>query len=391
MYFQYTRQKGNDYINFLLKEQFSPKNIFKKEELIVKGLEDFVEIKENSDEFEEENTDFEDIATSVRSKLKPIDIENYIKSLKSASVHWYNTYNPINNKDLTKEEQQWIEKLNRIGIAYFRPLITASFLNENIDSSQRVKLFQTIERFIFVAFRLGRALSSYRNSEFYRCARLLQTGEWSINQVIALLEVRLNFSFKESDDGKLWFDYEYFKKHIDKHFQNGGGFYWWNGLKYFLYEYEMELVQQRGSQKIDWDFFVKNDADKVSIEHILPQTPDKECWKSVLKGLKKKEIAILQGTLGNLVPLSRSINSSIQNDCFDDKKKAKLDDKGNKIRQGYCDGSHSEIKVSQYPQWRKEEILERGIDLLTFMERRWNLKFETTDKKILLLGMDFLN
>ncbi|KAA6303976.1 hypothetical protein EZS27_044381, partial [termite gut metagenome] len=42
----------------------------------------------------------------------------------------------------------------------------------------------------------------------------------------------------------------------------------WNGLRYFLYEYEMEKVRQRGSQKIDWKLFVKSEKDKVSIEHI---------------------------------------------------------------------------------------------------------------------------
>jgi hypothetical protein len=35
----------------------------------------------------------------------------------------------------------------------------------------------------------------------------------------------------------------------------------------------------------------------------------------------------------------------LQNDCFDDKKEAKYNDRNEKIRQGYSDGSHSEIEV----------------------------------------------
>lgn len=393
MSFPYKREKGSDYIDFLLNQKFTPKNIFEKVEIHVTSLEEFEEVKEFDLE-DEDNGDTEDeiqVANKLVSKLKPKEIEQYVNSLKAAAVAWYNTSNPFDNGAvLTKAEREWLDRLNRIGISYFRPLVTASFLNEDIDSSERVKLFKAIERFIFIAFRLKNAFSNYRNSEFYRAARLLKNKEWDIDGIIESLDKRLEFCFDEGENGGKYFDYTPFKKYIDKHFQNGGGFYWWNGLRYFLYEYEMSLVKQRGSQKIDWALFVKADGDKVSIEHILPQTPDKPCWKSLLKGVSKKEINKLQGTLGNLVPLSRSINSSIQNDCFADKKKAKLDDQGAKIREGYYDGSHSEIEVSLDEKWTQAEILNRGLKLLTFMEKRWGLQFENERAKIELLGLEFL-
>jgi hypothetical protein len=391
MYFPYSRQKGDDYINFLLNEQFTPKNIFAKKEILAVTLEEFHEIKDNVDELDEENLTDTDLPVISRSKLKPKEIEDYVNSLKAAAVHWYNTFNPINNTDLDSNEQLWIDRLNRIGISYFRPLVTASFLNSNIATTERIKLFQAIERFIFIVFRMRAAVSNYRNSEFYKAARFLRKSEWTVDGIVDILKTRMDFAFYELEGGsQSFFDYEYFKKYIDKHFQNGGGFYWWNGLKYFLYEYEMHLVKQRGSQKIDWELFVRNDGDKVTIEHILPQTPDKACWKAVLKGFSKNEILRLQGTLGNLVPLSRSVNSSLQNDCFNDKKDAKYDDKGVKIRHGYNNGSHSEIEVSNYEEWTSSDIGERGLNLLTFMEERWSLKFESDEHKLELLGLDFL-
>lgn len=390
MSFPYKREKGSDYIDFLLNQKFTPKNIFEKIEIPVTGLQEFEEIKEIEIEDDEESE--EDIQTSKRvSKLKPKEIEQYVNSLKAAAVFWYNSSNPFDSGAvLTKTEREWLDRLNRIGISYFRPLVTASFLNDEIDSNQRIKLFKAIERFIFIAFRLKNAFSNYRNSEFYRAARLLKNKEWTIDGIIESLNNRLGFCFNEDESGNKFFDYSPFKKYIDKHFQNGGGFYWWNGLRYFLYEYEMSLVRQRGSQKIDWTLFIKADGDKISIEHILPQTPDKPCWKSLFKGISKKEVNKLQGSLGNLVPLSRSINSSIQNDCFLDKKKAKLDEAGVKIREGYYDGSHSEIEVSLEEQWTSEEILKRGIKLINFMERRWSLQFENNASKIELLGLEFL-
>ena len=152
----------------------------------------------------------------------------------------------------------------------------------------------------------------------------------------------------------------------------------------------MEKVRQRGSQKIDWKLFVKSEKDKVSIEHIYPQTPDNKYWKEQFKGFKKSQLKYFNGSLGNLLPLSQSINSSLQNDSFIDKKNPKLDNEGNKIRQGYNDGSHSEIEVSAYENWNADSILERGLKLLEFIEKRWNLKFENDEAKTDLLFLNFM-
>ncbi len=391
MYFQYSRQKGDDYINFLLNNYFTPKNIFEKIEIPVNNLEEFREYTDAEEDLEEDNTDLSELTLS-KSKLRPKEIEDYIHSLKAAAIHWYNTHNPINNADLQPDEQVWIDRLNRIGIAYFRPLVTASFLNTSITTEERVKLFKAIERFIFIAFRLSRAFSSYRNSEFYKAARFLNRGEWSVDYVSSLLNTRIDYAFYVNEESpRRWFNYEYFHVYVEKHFKNGGGFYWWNGLRYFLYEYEMHLVKKRGSQRIDWNLFVKGEKDKVSIEHILPQTPDADCWKVAMKGVPKKHHQYLKGTLGNLVPLSQSINSSLQNDCFEEKKQPRFDENGNKTRSGYDDGSHSEIEISRNTQWTPAEIMKRGIDLLTFMEKRWKLEFESEEDKVMLLGLTFLN
>ncbi len=392
MYFQYTRQKGDDYIRFLLEKQFTPQNIYEKNEVRLSSLTKFEEIKEteNNDQEEVEINGIDDKKVLI-PKLTPKEIENYVNSLKSAAVHWYNTYNPINNQVLTKDERLWIDRLNRIGIIYFRPLVTVTFLRDDITSKERIKLFKAIERFIFITFKLSRAFSNYRNNEFYKAARQLRNKELTIDDVIERLEERMDYCFYTPENSdETFFDYTYFQKFIEKKFKSGGGFYIWNGLRYFLYEYEMEKVRQRGSQKIDWQLFVKSERDRVSIEHIYPQSPKNKCWKKSFKGQKKSNINYFQGTLGNLLLLSKSINSSLQNDCFDDKKKAKFDENNKKLRQGYSDGSHSEIEVAAYEQWTPNEILKRGYLLLEFMEKRWDLKFENDLAKAELLFLDFM-
>jgi len=392
MYFQYSREKGDDYIRFLLEQKFTPQNIYAKTEVKLSTIEDFEEIRINEEADQEElETDSSEEEIIMRSKLSPKEIEDYVNSLKSAAVHWYNSHNPLNNQELTNEESLWIDRLNRIGIVYFRPLVTASFLSQNITSSQRVKLFKAIERFIFITFRLSRAFSTYRNSEFYRSSRKLRKNELSIKEIISTLEERMDYCFYTPENTEnTYFDYTYFQKFIDKKFKRGGGFYYWNGLRYFLYEYEMEKVRQRGSQKIDWKLFVKGEKDRVSIEHIYPQTPIHENWINSFSNLKGENQKFFQGSLGNLLPLSQSINSSLQNDCFEDKKNPKYNDKNEKIRQGYLDGSHSEIEVASYSEWNADSILERGNKLLEFMEKRWQLKFEDDKSKAELLFLDFL-
>lgn len=390
MYFQYTREKGDDYIRFLLEQKFTPQNIYSKTEVKLSAIHEFVEISEGNeiDQEEGEENGIEENEVFLRSKLSPKEIEDYVNSLKSAAVHWYNTHNPLNNQDLTTEESLWIDRLNRIGIIYFRPLVTASFLSKDSDRKNRIQLFKAIERFIFITFRLGRAFSSYRNSEFYRAARQLRKNELTVNEITDRLSQRMDWCFYTPEDSNdTFFDYSYFQKFIEKKFKSGGGFYNWNGLRYFLYEYEMDKVRQRGSQKIDWKLFIKGETDKISIEHIYPQTPDNKCWKESFKGYKTADQKYFQGTLGNLIPLSQSINSSLQNDCFKDKKNPKFDSRNEKIRQGYLDGSHSEIEVSNYDEWNPDSILDRGMKLLAFLEKRWQLSFENDDAKI---GMLFL-
>ncbi len=83
-----------------------------------------------------------------------------------------------------------------------------------------------------------------------------------------------------------------------------------------------------------------------------------------------------------------SINASLQNDSFNDKKRVKFDSAGKKTRNGYSDGPHSEIEVSHNVSWGPDQIRARGIKLLKFMEDRWNFRFKNDEEREKLL---FLN
>lgn len=384
MYFKYSRKQGNDYIKYLLDEQFSPQKIYKNIEKGVK-LEapeehrtDF-EIIENDDEASEIQ---QEPIIEQRAQLQPLEIKSYVHSLKESAVHWFNSHYPELATELTLEEKNSLDRLNRIGMGYFRPLIMA-IMKKEPDVDERVKVFNSIERFIFLVFRLGQARRNYKDSEFYNAAREFDKGEIDLKSIEDKLVNASTYLFNESGKFNEKVFYEFIEKKFNK--TDGRGYYGWHGLRYFLYEYELSLLAGSRQQKVQWDDLLKSPKDRISIEHIYPQTPKHDEWLENFKMIPIEDQVYYQGSLGNLLLLSTSINSSLQNDCFEQKKNPKLNINGEKIRNGYSDGSHSEIEVSTYREWTPISIKERGMKLLTFLEKRWNIEFENDMSKEKLL------
>ncbi|MBW2558311.1 MAG: DUF262 domain-containing protein [Deltaproteobacteria bacterium] len=374
MYFKYSRKTGRDYIRYLLDEQFSPQQVHKKTEREIT----FVQPEEQKpdliiDDMEDENGEELEESTKTVSvaKLRPIEIKNYVDSLKESSVHWFRSYFPCLASELTEAEIQALDKLNRIGVGYFRPLIMV-ILKNKFDHAQRVFIFRRIERFIFLAFRLSNMRANYRSSEFYNAARELDRKQITLPDIDRKLTERLSFMF--SEDGKLRLDDFY--NVLAKKFEGGSGYYGWYGLRYFLYEYELSLLDESRQQKVQWKDLLKTPRDQISIEHISPQTPT-DAWWNAFSGIPKEEYCRFNASLGNLLLLSKAINSSLQNDSFEEKRKPKYNESGRKIRNGYSDGSHSEIEVAQNALWGPEQVRDRGTKLLSFMEERWDVCFRS--------------
>ena len=385
MYFKYSRKTGRDYIRFLLDEQFSPHHVHKKVAHEI-TLEQPEEQKSDSmlDDMEDENGEelVESTTVSV-PKLMPDEIKYYVNSLKGSSVHWFTSYFPrismAANLPEAEAEIQILEKLNRIKMGYFRPLVMTILKNES-DPEQRLFIFQRIERFIFLAFRIGNARSNYGSSEFYNAARQLGSKQLTLSDIDNKLTERLSFVF--SADGTLRMDDFY--NVLAKKFEGGSGYYGWYGLRYFLYEYELSLLDESRQQKVQWEDLLKTPHDQLSIEHICPQTPTDD-WRDAFSDVPEEQYRRYNGSLGNMLLLSKSINSSLQNDSFGEKKHPKYDKNGRKIRNGYSDGSHSEIEVAQSAQWGQEQVRDRGMKLLSFMEKRWDVRFQNDADKGRLL------
>ena len=157
------------------------------------------------------------------------------------------------------------------------------------------------------------------------------------------------------------------------------GYYSWGTLKYLLYVYDINDTLTPSEQKLNpSDYFKQDPKDSYSVEHIYPQKAINEYWTQRFNVYSEKERKLLSSSLGNMLPLSKRINSRLQNNSFIDKKNR------------YNIGSRSEQKVAEYQEWTPEVILNRGIEILNFIETEWDFKFPNLAEKKKLLGLEFM-
>ena len=168
---------------------------------------------------------------------------------------------------------------------------------------------------------------------------------------------------------------------------DAGGYYRWSFVRYFLYEYNLHLQERSKTSrpKIDWIEFSENQSDYHTVEHIYPQNARAKYWTQRFAGLTAKQRDALRNSLGNLLPLSKPKNSSLSNKPFPDKIIGIKDE-----IVGYRFGSYAENEVAGEEEWTPLRILDRGIRMLDFMEKRWGIDIGNERSKIELLGLSFV-
>lgn len=344
MYFTYSREKGDDYKKFLLDKKFNARCI-------------------TSPKPGEES-------------LKIQEIQNYVTSLQQSAMNWFylhNPYFPVANR-LSDHEQLWLDRLGRLGFSAFRPLILAAY-NTNTSSSQIVELLNVAEHFVFTVFSLSRRRANTGDSFIYGLARDLLTAKSSIDKIVQAIKGLITRYY----DPNNYFTY------IEDKYKFREGFYSWSDVRYFLYEYEhyLKTKGKNTETKLNWQDFIKSLEGYVTLEHIYPQTDTDPYWVRRFAHLESQQKKYLLHSLGNLLPLSRAKNSSLQKDSFDLKK-------NDKDGIGYYNGSYSENEVNTQNEWTPQKILKRGMELLSFMEKRWGVELKDDVFKRKLLHVYFV-
>lgn len=319
---------------------------------------------------------------SVDSKdLRYEIIQNYVYSLQNSIKYWFNIQNP-SFANYTDDVKEWLYKINRIKIRHFSPLLMA-VASKSKDGELSLSLLKEVERFIFLVFLVSQKYSNTGNSKIYNFAYEFYIGTISLEQLIGNIRYLTDGGY-EIDDEYIYEGYADINSFVNSINKNPNGYYGWSGLTYFLYEYENHLkFIAKGTDKVTWSKIEKRSRDET-IEHIYPKSADSDYWKkNIGKFLRKqKDKDRVLHSLGNLLLLSRSKNSELQNDDFPNKLE-------NKNGRGFKNGSYSEIEVSKNKNWTIKEIKERGEKMLEFMDKRWEIDFESWEIKIdQLLGLD---
>ena len=318
-------------------------------------------------------------------KLQITDVFNYIEELNKYISIW-TSINLPEESEYSIEIREYIEKIMYLvsndyrnsnyfiqaefyRTSYEKLLICAILAKEkNINT---IKSFlKILEKYLFI-----RILFPYE--VFYLEAEKISIEEFFYKYVTGELTV---IDVKDKIDSYIHkiLDGKTNQLKLIDHYARGG-FYNKTATPYILWEYEKDLQKQSKNGESKIQKFKTIQEIYNSIEHIYPKEVTNNYWKERFKfGRKNTKV---RNSIGNLLMVSQPKNSKLANKPFPEKCR----NSNNNV--GYAFGCYSEMEVAQNSDWTIVEIRERGIKIINFMKRRWDIKI---DKKsyITFLGLE---
>lgn len=305
-------------------------------------------------------------------RLTPEMLFDYAHDLKRCVETYYRLYNP-SDSNFTDGSRVHLERIRRLGWRNAIPLAVA-VVHCKPAADELCEFFERLERMLFVQ-------SVKMDRGFVHSLPLLAVKLAHKEETVGEISQKIhNVTEKQVKDIVL--------TDSSMNASKSQTYYAWGTLRYFMFEYEQELKLQAKANrdKLIWEEFTQEDfeSDFSTIEHIYPQEARHSYWKDRFAGFTPHQRNLLKNSLGNLVPLSRPKNSALSNRPFPEKR-----DGGDHLA-GYRVGSYSEIAISSESEWTPNSILERGILLLDFLERRWGIPTGDRRQKIAALRLGFL-
>jgi hypothetical protein len=292
------------------------------------------------------------------SKKKKDDVKEFIlkfvDGLALISKHYSAIIKPNNNPSSNNELKLLTKIRNTGNIANYLPLLVAArikYEKNEIDDIEYSIFLKALETFSYRVFLWEGKRSNAGLSQFYRWADDIFSSKHTLKAVTGWIYGTMN----------LYSDEEYFRKSLKEEFFDW--YKWRRLLKYTLFEYELYLLDGKNKPKLNWE-----DLSDSTLEHILPQNPDKNSnWS---KNWSIEDINKYLHDISNLV-LTKD-NSRYSNFEFERKK-------GN-AGQGYS-YSNSDIrqerKIAEFDEWTAESCKKRREELTDWIIATWGI-----DKKI---------
>ncbi|WP_341646285.1 DUF262 domain-containing protein [Thauera sp. SDU_THAU2] len=192
-------------------------------------------------------------------------------------------------------EQIWLERINRL-LGYSPSALLMAVYRKESKSDKRVVFLESFERYNFIVLLGARApyaysLRSWAPEYFLKYV----SGHMSTDELISQLTNLTSEMLKENSLSESLHDWV----------KGGGGYYGWKTIKYFLFEYECELLVQSksGRVKIDWREFSQEsfEVDYETVEHIYPQRARDKYWTDRFSRFSPTQKRLLRNSLGNLL------------------------------------------------------------------------------------------
>jgi len=291
-------------------------------------------------------------------------LHQYTRGLRASCTSFCDAYQPNRpdsfqsfdgSPERRSEVIEWSAKLGRVGVIVpFLPLLLAARERWPEDPSKYLEILKLCELFAFRVYRMMRHRSNSGQSALFRLGHDLAHGKENFHGVVMRLKRELAY---RCDDEK-------FKNWMNGDHQQIRSAYFWGGLRYFLYEYEIALASKQGDSPIvKWDN-VRNSDLRDTIEHILPQSIDSQTyWLDRFQSGQTHQRYIHD--LGNLTLTKH--NSSLLNKPFPTKK-------GSVDSNDHCyalSPLYVERELTRWDDWTATEIEKRRAKLLEWAEARW--------------------
>jgi uncharacterized protein with ParB-like and HNH nuclease domain len=298
-------------------------------------------------------------------KEKPVDykkIDDYILKLSELAPKWYEVHN---------SNSKLIKKILLLNSGKDIKILIAALLMANVEKDLLNEFLFNLEKILFRNRVPGIWVMDERNSATWArdIYNKLETIEDINIKNIQLINTSVNAENIVQAFRSLY-TYE----------RGSKGFYRWNIIKYFLFEFEDYL---KVKYKETDDKVTLNDFEETTIEHIIPQKYV-DNWSVFINeyssGFDQDKTAIsikvLINTLGNLTILKNGKNISLGNKGWKDKKDR------------FITGSYNEIDISKNANWEHHDISRRGFEMLEFLQTKVTGLNFTEDEKYSILFFD---
>lgn len=269
-------------------------------------------------------------ADSLRPDLKAFDSFDHEQVLRARGLH---------------------EKLRRAGtVAVFQPLMIA--LRQNQDAAGRGynDVLDLALRFAVRTYLIGGYRADTAQTRLYRLANEIYQGTRSAESAQRALR---GLVAEYADD-------HYLRSVLLNLDEN---WYRWSALKFFLYEYELNLLRG-AAPDTDYSYFEKSKRQKT-VEHILPQTATSKYWTEQFDNDQRRRCTHALGNLALTLD-----NSAYSNKDFPAKRGAA--GPGEPERTCYAQGAlRQERELAKLADWDAAQVEKRQKRLAKWALGHW--------------------